>query len=54
VWKQEHVAKTSMKEEELCALTVIRRLWKSINNAKDLEEAKLNFKQTVLKLLLEE
>jgi len=43
-----------MKEEELCALTVIRKLWKSIDKAKDLEEAKRNFKQTVLNLLLEE
>jgi len=41
-------------EEEICVVTAIRELWKAINKAQDLQEAKQNFKQAVLKLLLEE
>jgi len=42
------------REEELCALTIIKRLWKAINNSQTLNEAKEKFKETVLELILDE
>ena len=41
-------------EEEICVVTAIRELWKAIDKAQNLQEAKQNFKQAVLKLILEE
>jgi len=42
------------KEEELCAITVFRQVWKILQKAKDLEEAKKLFKEKMVELILGE
>jgi hypothetical protein len=42
-----------MKDEtELCAIKLFRETWKTLNESKDLEEAKQKYKQLVLNLIL--
>ena len=38
--------------EEICAVTVMRKTWKILNESKNLEEAKTKFKELVLNLIL--
>jgi hypothetical protein len=39
-------------EEEVCAVKVIRKTWKMLNQCKNLEEAKEKFKQLIIDLIL--
>lgn len=40
------------KNDELCAITIFREIWKTLNSAKDLNEAKKLFKEKMIKLIL--
>ena len=42
------------KEEELCAITIFREVWKILHKAKDLEEAKKLFKEKMVELIIGE
>jgi hypothetical protein len=42
------------KDEELCAINVLRYVWKILKNAKDLEEAKKQFRESITPLILGE
>jgi len=39
-------------KEEICAVTVMRKTWKILNESKNLEEAKTKFKDLVLNIIL--
>jgi len=41
-------------KEELCALKVFREIWKMLEDASTLEEARKRFKELLLRLVLEE
>jgi len=40
--------------EEICALTVFRRVWKLLQSSSTIEEAKKKFKELVVELILGE
>lgn len=42
------------EKEELCAIVVFRAVWRMLQNAKNLEDAKKSFKELLLTLILEE
>ena len=42
------------KDEELCAINIIRHIWKILQTSKNLEEAKKKFRESITPLILGE